>query len=170
MSTSEFNYHLPADSRRTALRELDIEIGFIGKLQNLKYEYRPDIRDRTALEANFREKFEALNRIKLTDSEFTRLLGEIITPDVYDASKTLRQINAFTRDDGTPLNYTLVNIKDWCRNTFEVVNQLLDYNLTHAIEGYSGQWLCKTMQTIICFRPASTFDLLSSMPVIAIPE
>ena len=124
MPTSEFNYHLPSDSRRTALRELDIEIGFIGKLQNLKYEYRPDIRDRAALEANFREKFEALNRVSLTDGEFTRLLGDIVTPDVYDASKTLRQINAFTRDDGTPLNYTLVNIKDWCKNTFEVVNQL----------------------------------------------
>ena len=124
MSTSEFNYHLPSDSRRTAIREGHIEIGFIGKLQNLKYEYRPDIRDRAALEANFREKFEALNRVKLTDGEFTRLLGDIITPDVYDASKTLRQINAFTRDDGTPLNYTLVNIKDWCKNTFEVVNQL----------------------------------------------
>ncbi|MBK6420391.1 MAG: type I restriction endonuclease subunit R [Ignavibacteria bacterium] len=124
MSTSEFNYHLPSESRRTAIREEHIEIGFIGKLQNLKYEYRPDIRDRAALEANFREKFEALNRVKLTDGEFTRLLGDIITPDVYDASKTLRQINAFTRDDGTPLNYTLVNIKDWCKNTFEVVNQL----------------------------------------------
>ena len=36
----------------------------------------------------------------------------------------LREINAFTRDDGTPLNYTLVNIKDWCKNTFEVVNQI----------------------------------------------
>ena len=31
---------------------------------------------------------------------------------------------SFTRDDGTPLNYTLVNIKDWCKNAFEVVNQL----------------------------------------------
>ena len=32
--------------------------------------------------------------------------------------------NSFTRDDGTPLNYTLVNIDDWCKNTFEVVSQL----------------------------------------------
>ena len=37
---------------------------------------------------------------------------------------TLRQCNSFTRYDGTPLNYTLVNIKDWCKNTFEVINQL----------------------------------------------
>ena len=25
---------------------------------------------------------------------------------------------------GTPLNYTLVNLEDWCKNSFEVVNQL----------------------------------------------
>ena len=43
---------------------------------------------------------------------------------MFTAARTLRSINAFTREDGTPLNYTLVNIKDWCKNTFEVVNQL----------------------------------------------
>jgi|GEM_PF-3080451 hypothetical protein len=31
---------------------------------------------------------------------------------------TLRQCNALTCHDGTPLNHTLVNIKDWCKNTF----------------------------------------------------
>ncbi len=40
------------------------------------------------------------------------------------SSKTLRAISSFTRDDGTPLNYTLVNLKDWCKNTSEVINQL----------------------------------------------
>ncbi len=104
--------------------EQQIELDLIAKLGELKYTYRPDIRDRTALEANFRAKFEELNRVRLTDSEFQRLLDSIITPDVYSAAQTLRNINSFERDDGTPLNYTLVNIKDWCKNDFEVVNQL----------------------------------------------
>ena len=106
------------------MREGHIEHGFVGKLQNLKYDYRADIHDRASLERNFREKFEALNRVNLSDGEFARLLDSIVTPDVFTAARTLRSINAFTRDDGTPLNYTLVNIKDWCKNTFEVVNQL----------------------------------------------
>ena len=106
------------------MTEQAIEQSFIEKLSDLKYSYRPDIRDRAALEQNFREKFEALNRVHLTDAEFARLLDEIVTPDVFTAAKVLRQFNAFTRDDGTPLNYTLVNIKDWCKNTFEVINQL----------------------------------------------
>ncbi len=124
MPTSNFKYEIPSDAPPFVIREDTIESGFIGKLQGLKYEYRPDITNRATLEKNFREKFEALNRVRLTDSEFARLLDEIVTPDVFTASKTLRTISSFTRDDGTPLNYTLVNIKDWCKNTFEVINQL----------------------------------------------
>lgn len=104
--------------------EGQIEEQLIEKLKSLKYEYRPDIRDRDGLVKNFREKFQALNRVNLTDAEFDRLLEEITTTDVFAAAKRLRTINDFTRDDGTPLNYTLVNIKDWCKNSFEVVNQL----------------------------------------------
>lgn len=107
-----------------ASSEKDLERQFIEKLCGLKYEYRPDIRDRASLESNFRERFEKLNRVNLTDSEFSRLLEEIITPDVFTAARVLRERNSFTRDDGTPLNYTLVNIKDWCKNRFEVINQL----------------------------------------------
>ncbi|PUE30009.1 DEAD/DEAH box helicase [Limnohabitans sp. JirII-29] len=124
MTSSNFTYGSSSGSTRHAVREEHIEDGFIGKLQSLKYEYRRDIRDRAALERNFREKFEALNRVNLSDGEFARLLEDIVTPDVFTAARTLRERNAFTRDDGTPLNYTLVNIKDWCKNTFEVVNQL----------------------------------------------
>ena len=124
MPSSKSTYALPPGAPSLVVKEEHIEYGFIGNLQNLKYEYRDDIRDRAALEKNFREKFEALNRVKLTDAEFARLLDQIVTPDVYTAAKTLRGINAFTRDDGTPLNYTLVNIKDWCKNHYEVIHQL----------------------------------------------
>lgn len=104
--------------------ENHIERDLISKLEDLKYTYRPDIRDRAALEQNFRQHFEALNRVHLTDSEFARLLESIVTTDVFAAAKHLRERNSFERDDGTPLYYTLVNIKDWCKNNFEVINQL----------------------------------------------
>ena len=105
-------------------KESLLEQSFINKLTDLKYTYRSDIRDRFSLEKNFREKFETLNRVRLSNSEFARLRDEIITPDVFAASKVLREKNYFQREDGTPLNYTLVNIKDWCKNDFEVINQL----------------------------------------------
>ena len=106
------------------MTEQAIEQALIEKLGDLKYGYRSDIRDRATLEQNFREKFEALNRVHLTDGEFSRLLEQIITPDVFAAARHLRERSSFERDDGTPLFYTLVNIKDWCKNTFEVISQL----------------------------------------------
>ena len=104
--------------------EAQSERDLIDKLQELKYEYRPDIRSRFELERNFRAKFEALNRVSLSETEFQRLLEKITTPDVFAAAKALRDRDTIERDDGTPLNYTLVNIRDWCKNSFEVVNQL----------------------------------------------
>ena len=105
-------------------KENEIEQKLIQKLQELKYTYRPDIRDKAALEQNFRQKFESLNRVHLTDAEFARLRDEIITADVFAAAKSLREKGKFNREDGTPLEYMLVNIRDWCKNEFEVVNQL----------------------------------------------
>lgn len=107
------------------IKERQIEENLIHKLtEELKYVYRPDIFDRNTLELNFRQKFERLNRVHLSDSEFNRLLEDIINADVFVSSKRLREMNTFIREDGTPLQYTLVNIKDWCKNDYEVVHQL----------------------------------------------
>lgn len=104
--------------------EKQIEQSFIQKLEELKYTYREDIKDRASLEENFRKHFQELNRVRLSDSEFARLKESIITPDVFSAAKILRETNTFKRDDDTPLQYTLVNTVDWCKNEYEVVNQL----------------------------------------------
>ena len=70
-------------------REKQIEESFIRKLtEQLKYVYRDDIHDRASLEANFRQKFETLNKVKLSDSEFDRLLEEVI--DMTPFSSTCR--------------------------------------------------------------------------------
>ena len=106
------------------IKEYQIEENLIEQLKELKYVYRPDIIDRKSLEQNFKAKFEALNRVHLSESEFKRLREGIIKPDVFEASKFLRERQLFEREDGTPLHYTLVNIKDWCKNDFEVINQL----------------------------------------------
>lgn len=105
-------------------KEQQIEQGLIARLQDLKYTYRSDIRDKASLEQNFRRKFEALNRVNLSDAEFNRLRDEIITADVFLAAQALREKGKFTREDGTPLEYMLVNLKDWCKNDFEVISQL----------------------------------------------
>ena len=96
--------------------ESQLESQLVEKLVGLKYEYRPTIRNRAALEKNFREKFEALNRVRLTDAEFARLLegssAQMSSPPPKPCEASIP-----TRDDGTPLNYSLVNLKDWCKTT-----------------------------------------------------
>lgn len=104
--------------------EAQLEQQFLERLQELKYTYRPDIRDLNSLEGNFREKFERLNFVSLSDDEFRKLLDENITSDVFTASKHLRERQTFTRNDGTTFDYSLVNLRDWCKNEYEVVNQL----------------------------------------------
>lgn len=106
------------------IKENQIEENLIKQLTDLKYIFRPDIVDRKSLEQNFKSKFEHLNKVNLTEQEFLRLREEIIEPDVFKASKLLRERQYFQREDGTPLHYTLVNIKDWCKNDFEVISQL----------------------------------------------
>ncbi len=124
MPSSKITYDFDRGSSSSRVKEGDIEDDLIRKLTNLKYTHRPDIHDRAALEANFRSKFQQLNAVTLSDSEFARLLDQITTADVYKSAEILRTRNHFDRDDGTPLNFTLVNIRDWCKNDFEVVNQL----------------------------------------------
>ena len=64
------------------MREAKIEELFIKKLEELKYSYRRDIRDRNSLEQNFREKFESLNRVRLLSSSQMILINEIKFPKI----------------------------------------------------------------------------------------
>lgn len=104
--------------------EAQLEQQFLEKLQDLKYTYRSDIRDLDALKRNFRQKFERLNFVSLSEDEFRKLLEENITSDVFTAAKHLREKQTFVRNDGTTFDYSLVNLRDWCKNEYEVVNQL----------------------------------------------
>ena len=104
--------------------EAQLEHQFLEKLKDLKYTYRSDIRDLDSLEQNFREKFQRLNYVTLSDDEFRKLLQENISSDVFTVSKHLREKQTFTRNDGTTIHYSLVNTRDWCKNEFEVINQL----------------------------------------------
>ncbi len=79
-------------------KEYQIEENLIEKLKELKYTYRPDIVDRKSLGHNFKVKFEALNSVHLSESELLSLREEIIEPDVFAASKMLRERQYFQRE------------------------------------------------------------------------
>ncbi len=76
-----------------------------------------------------RDLFALSSDYKGREQDTSLFFAEVQNKPLYAATRhtaahTLRNRSSFTRDDGTPLNYTLVNIADWCKNTFEVVSQL----------------------------------------------
>ena len=72
------------------ITEHQIERDLIAKLGDLKYTYRPDIRDRAALEANFRAKFEAQSSSASPDSQQPH-------PHAIAADKSKASSGAFVR-------------------------------------------------------------------------
>ncbi|WP_424951368.1 hypothetical protein [Deinococcus sp.] len=79
------------------MKERDIERLLIERRSDLKYSHRPDLRGRAVLESSFGFHFEPLNRVRLTDGEFLRLLERIVMPDMFTATQTLRGRNTFER-------------------------------------------------------------------------
>ncbi len=67
--------------------ERELEDHLVAKRLDLKCLHRSDVRDRAALEGNFRQKFNARNHVRLTDAECPRLLEEITSPDVFTAAQ-----------------------------------------------------------------------------------
>ena len=103
--------------------ERNIEDMFLKSLRGLGYTYRDDIGNLADIEANFCQKFSALNCVNLTNEEHEQLLDTIISDDTFKCANMLRKTHSFERADGTDFEYTLVNTKDWCKNTFEVIRQ-----------------------------------------------
>src|SRR5699024_1390364 len=98
-----------------SIKEQDIEDKLIGKLGELKYSYREDIRDKAALHDNFRGQFNAINHVETNGAGFGRPLGGLIQADGFKAFRMLSERGYMERDDGTPLHYSLVNRQDWCK-------------------------------------------------------
>lgn len=112
------------------MTELQLENNLIRELKKQNYEHRTDIKDENTLNQNFKRHLELrnskeLNGKSLTQGEFKRFLSDIITGDVYSASTILRDKVQFQRDDNTVVYLSLFNMKEWCANDFEVINQFI---------------------------------------------
>lgn len=80
------------------------------------------------LEANFRKQVNIHNKValegqELSDKEFEKLMIKISGKSIFKTAKELRQKQDIIRDDGKVVYLELFNIKDWCKNTFQVTHQ-----------------------------------------------
>jgi type I restriction enzyme R subunit len=109
--------------------EAALENSVVQTLQDLSYE-KVLIADETALLENFKKQItlhnleKHLKNIPLTNSEFERLLISLGGKGVFNSSFNLRQLQPLTRDDGSSTYIELLNQNEWCKNRFQVTNQI----------------------------------------------
>lgn len=108
--------------------EAMLEEKFIEQLQSMGYE-RIKIKNEEQLNSNFKIQLEKLNEKELngkilTDEEFERILIYLDSGSVFDKADKLRDEYTIKRDDGTSVSIKFLNQKDWCKNYFQVANQI----------------------------------------------
>ena len=108
--------------------EAMLEERFIEQLQSMGYE-RIKIKNEKELNANFKLQLEKLNKKvlngkPLTDEEFERILIYLDSGSVFDKATKLRDEYTIKRDGEMSVSIQFLNQKDWCKNIFQVSNQI----------------------------------------------
>lgn len=103
--------------------EAALENQLIDQLSELGYD-RITINDENALVANLKSQLEKHNGIKFTDREFSRVLNILNKGSVFEKAKTLREKQHIERDNGDSLYFEFINTEHWCRNEYQVTNQV----------------------------------------------
>lgn len=105
-----------------------LEQELMGQLKTLKYE-PVKINNEEELLNNFRQILnerhqDKLNGQPLTDREFQRLLTQINGKSIFQSAKILRDKFLLKRDDESDLYLSFLNTQKWCKNKFQVTNQV----------------------------------------------
>lgn len=108
--------------------EAMLEERLIKHLQILGYE-KVNLRNIDDVKNNFRKQInihngEELNGKDLSDKEFEKLYNMITGKSVFASAKILREKQCIERDDGKKVYIELFNKRQWCKNTYQVSNQI----------------------------------------------
>jgi type I restriction enzyme R subunit len=106
----------------TTQSEAALEKCLIDKLIEGGYE-RVKIRDENDLKINLKSQIERFNKIELSDDEFHKILLHLESGTIFDKAKKLRDKYALKREDDL-IYIDFFNTKDWCKNIFQVTNQV----------------------------------------------
>ena len=103
--------------------EQQLEDALIAQLQTLGWD-RVTIKDEADLVANLKAQLEAHNNTTLSQKEFEQILNKLARGNIFDKAKILRDHIDFTCDDGTTGYVQLINQAQWCKNQYQVTNQV----------------------------------------------
>ncbi|PWB87855.1 type I restriction endonuclease subunit R [Methanobrevibacter thaueri] len=108
--------------------EAMLEEKFINQLSKMGYEFIK-IKNEEELNANFKIQLEKLNKKELngtpiSDEEFDRILTYLDSGSIFDRADKLRDEYTIKRDNAMSVSIKFLNQKDWCKNIFQVSNQI----------------------------------------------
>ncbi|MCI8760615.1 MAG: type I restriction endonuclease subunit R [Clostridia bacterium] len=127
--------------------EAMLEEKLITHLELLGYT-RIQLKNLDDVKENFRKQvnkhnIEELKGKELSDKEFNRLYTMITGKGVFASSKILREKQCLERDNGEKIYIELFNTRKWCKNNYQVSNQITSitgeketrYDITLLING-----------------------------------
>ena len=103
--------------------EQQLENALIAQLETLGWD-RVTITDEADLVDNLKHQLEIHNKTSLSDAEFRHVLNKLARGNIFEKAKVLRDKVDFTRDDGTTGYIELINQAQWCKNQYQVTNQV----------------------------------------------
>ena len=127
----------------TRQSEQALENLLLSQLNGLGYS-SVQIDDEKALLTNLKTQLEKHNQVTFSDNEFKKILNLLNSGSVFERAKTLRGIkHHIERDNGDILYFRFLNQTEWCKNEFQVTNQVtIDgkyenrYDVTILINGF----------------------------------
>lgn len=107
--------------------EAQLERELIATLQAQGYGYAP-ISDEKSLESNLRTKLEELNSTALSDTEWRRFFAQVLSranASIVEKSVLIQEdyIQPLERDNGSIINFKLIDKADIHKNSLQVINQ-----------------------------------------------
>lgn len=121
----EFTPSKKVDSSYQSEAQLEKEL--IKTLEAQGYEYAP-ISDEKSLESNLRTKLETLNSTTLSDTEWRRFFNQVLSranASIVEKSELIQEdyIQPLERDNGSTINFKLIDKADIHKNSLQVINQ-----------------------------------------------
>lgn len=108
----------------TTQSEQVLEESLLKQLAKLSYE-QVAIKDEQALLVNLKKQLEKHNRTSFSTVEFSKVLNHLNKyTSVFERAKILRDKFALAKDDGTIEYVEFLNQDHWCKNEFQVTNQV----------------------------------------------
>jgi type I restriction enzyme R subunit len=107
----------------TAETEYTLEEKLIDTLVSIKYE-RVNLKSEEELLSNLKKQLEKQNNTTFSDNEFKRIRNHLSSGNVFACSTKLREKYTLERDDKTISYIEFFDTKAWCKNQYQVTNQV----------------------------------------------